>query len=111
MAKPRNKEALDIIDKCRRLDLVIEELSGGVLVHVPLWADFKRKLDPSVDESVRVRDFRSVCNFFERISNKKAPAGHGRWFLWETGSFGAWGRATNKGFVRRTDRRPVGEKW
>jgi len=117
MAKPRNKETLDIIDKCRRLDLVIAELSGGVLVHVPLWADFKNKLDPSADESVRVRDFRSVCSFFERVSNKKALAGHGRWHIWETGSFRSDGKfiadrnQKKEVFLRRADGLPVGEKW
>ena len=115
--KPRNKEALDIIDKCRRLDLVIAKLSGGVLVHIPLWVDFKERLNPHADESVRVRDFRAVCKFFERISNKKAPNGHGRWHIWETGSFRSDGKFVyvrnlkKEVLLRRADGLPVGEKW
>jgi hypothetical protein len=117
MPKPRNKEALDIIEKCRSLDFVISELSGGVLVYVPLWDEFKKKLSPTSDESVRVREFRDVCKFFERISNKKAPAGHGRWHLWETGSFRFHGKfiydekLKKEVHLRRKDGRPVGEKW
>ncbi len=117
MTKPRNKEALEVIQKCRNLELVISELSGGVLVYVPLWDEFTGKLNPSADERVRVREFRDVCKFFERISNKKSPAGHGRWHLWETGSFASHGKfsldAKSKKtvFKQRKDGRPVGEKW
>lgn len=115
--KSRNIEALDIIEKCRRLELVISELSGGVLVYVPLWPEFKAKLDPKTDESGRVREFRVICKFFERISNKKVPAGHGRWHIWETGSFRSDGKIIydkdlkKEVLLRRADGLPVGEKW
>jgi hypothetical protein len=117
MSKQLNKEALDIIERCRRLGFVISELSGGVLVHVPLWVDFKKILDPQADESVRVKDFRVVCRYFERINKKKFPVGHGRWHLWGTGSYHYDGRLTfdqRSGKVipvRRKDGLPVGEKW
>lgn len=117
MPKPRNKEALVIIERCRNLGFVISELSGGVLVYVPLWDEFKKKLNPTSDESNRVREFRFVCKYFEKISNKKSPAGHGRWHLWETGSFRFDGKfikdekLKKEVILRRKDGRPVGERW
>ena len=117
MPKPRNEEALEVIQKCRNLELVISELTGGVLVYVPLWYEFKKKLNPSADERIRVREFRDVCKYFERISNKKSPAGHGRWHLWETGSFGYQAKfiydekLKKEVLLRRKDGRPVGERW
>lgn len=76
------------------------------MVYIPTFAEFKPNLDPMKDESEKVRAFRSVTKFFEKMTRVKD--GNGRWFLWETGAWRIDAYQTKNGIKHRRDKTPPG---
>ena len=108
MAKKSNPEAVKIIALCRELGFVCAELSGGVLVEIPSWKGFQKKL-PVSDATPQVRSFHEVARFFERLSGKLKRC-EGRWKLWHTGSVGIDGFFADSPTLRKERSKPIGQR-
>jgi hypothetical protein len=83
MSRKSDPTTVTVIELCRVLGFVSSELSGGVVVELPTWNEFKRTL-PAEGAHTQIDGFRTVTKFFD--SRIRMPDIRRRWKVWHTGT-------------------------
>ena len=82
-----NEDFLEAIERSKEFDIVVSELSGGIVADFPTWNDFKESLsgDYTDEDGERVALYKKLKPFFRKLGQSKDGAG--RYHIWQTGTY------------------------
>ena len=86
MAKPKDPIVADLINKCRELGLVKSELSGGAIIELPTFQDFRKTLH-ELDAKAKIDTYHYILNGLRKRYGFTKKMIIGRFSLWQTGTF------------------------